>query len=81
MQYYNAVHAASEAVRARIGTVPSIAIVLGSGLGDFAGSLGSAVSMSYGELPNWPVSSVAEAPGSRHSPAALTSTRGTIPEP
>jgi purine-nucleoside phosphorylase len=58
MQYYDAVHAAAEAVRARIGEVPSIAIVLGSGLGDFAGSLGSAVSMPYGALPNWPVSSV-----------------------
>jgi purine-nucleoside phosphorylase len=58
MQYYDAVHAAAEAVRARIGEVPSIAIVLGSGLGDFAGSLASNVSMPYGELPNWPVSSV-----------------------
>src|SRR5947207_12312485 len=59
MQYYDAVHAAAEAVRARISDVPSTAIVLGSGLGDFAGSLGNAVSMPYGALPNWPVSSVA----------------------
>jgi purine-nucleoside phosphorylase len=59
MQYYDAVHAAAEAVRARIGDVPSIAIVLGSGLGDFAGALGSAVSMAYGDLPHWPVSNVA----------------------
>ena len=58
MQYYDAVYAAAEAVRRRVGDVPSIAIVLGSGLGDFAGSLESAVSMPYGELPNWPVSSV-----------------------
>ena len=37
---------------------PPIAIVLGSGLGDFAGSLGDAVSMPYGELPHWPASRV-----------------------
>ena len=40
MPYYDAVHAAAEAVRARAGEAPSIAIVLGSGLGDFASSLG-----------------------------------------
>src|SRR5437762_157338 len=58
MPYYDAVHAAAEAVRSRIGEVPSIAIVLGSGLGDFAASLSGALSMPYGELPNWPLSSV-----------------------
>ena len=59
MGYFDAVHAAADTVRARVDAVPSIAIVLGSGLGDFAGSLGSAVSMPYGELPHWPASSVA----------------------
>ena len=58
MSYYDAVHAAAEAVRARAGEAPSVAIVLGSGLGDFANSLGNPVSLPYGELPNWPVSSV-----------------------
>src|SRR5205814_4728426 len=32
--------------------------VLGSGLGDFASSLGNAVTMPYGELPHWPASRV-----------------------
>ena len=32
--------------------------MLGSGLGDFAGTLGDAVSMPYGDLPHWPVSKV-----------------------
>jgi purine-nucleoside phosphorylase len=32
--------------------------VLGSGLGDFAGTLDAAVSMPYGELPHWPASRV-----------------------
>ena len=58
MSYYDDVHAAAEAVRARAGEAPSVAIVLGSGLGDFANSLGNPVSLPYGELPNWPVSSV-----------------------
>jgi purine-nucleoside phosphorylase len=59
MQYYDTVHAAAEAIRARVHDVPSVAIVLGSGLGDFAGSLGAATSMAYGELPHWPTSTVA----------------------
>jgi purine-nucleoside phosphorylase len=59
MQYYDTVRAAAEAIRARVRDVPSIAIVLGSGLGDFAGSLEGARSMAYGELPHWPVSTVA----------------------
>ena len=38
--------------------VPDAAIVLGSGLGDFAGRLRDAVSIPYGDLPHWPVSNV-----------------------
>jgi purine-nucleoside phosphorylase len=56
--YYDAVHAAAVAVRSRAGEIPAVAIVLGSGLGDFAATLGGAVSIPYGELPNWPVSNV-----------------------
>jgi len=58
MEYYDQVKEAADAVRSRISEVPSIAIVLGSGLGDFAGSLGSAVSIPYAELPHWPASRV-----------------------
>src|SRR5262249_34045448 len=58
MEYYDKVKEAAEAVRARVREIPKIAIVLGSGLGDFAGSLGNAVSMPYGELPRWPTSTV-----------------------
>ena len=58
MAYYDDVRVAAGAVRARAGDGPSTAIVLGSGLGDFAGSLDDAVSIPYGELPHWPVSSV-----------------------
>jgi purine-nucleoside phosphorylase len=58
MSYYDEVRAAAAAIRARLGTVPDVAIVLGSGLGAFADSLGDAVTMPYAELPHWPVSRV-----------------------
>ncbi len=58
MSYYDQVKEAADAIRARVSDVPRIAIVLGSGLGDFAGSLADRVSMPYGELPYWPASRV-----------------------
>jgi purine-nucleoside phosphorylase len=58
MGYYENVKEAADAVRSRVSEVPAIAIILGSGLGDFAGSLGDAVSMPYDTLPHWPVSRV-----------------------
>jgi purine-nucleoside phosphorylase len=58
MDYFGLVQAAADAVRARAGGPLTTAIVLGSGLGDFAGSLTDATSIKYSELPNWPVSSV-----------------------
>ena len=59
MDYFGQVTAAADAVRARVGEFPSIAIVLGSGLGDFADSLGDATSLQDCDLPNWPVPQVA----------------------
>src|SRR5438132_3804206 len=58
MNYYDQVKEAADAITSRIREVPRIAIVLGSGLGDFANSLGDAVSVPYGELPHWPASRV-----------------------
>src|SRR3954453_1922224 len=55
MDYFGQVTAAAHAVRARVEQFPSIAIILGSGLGDFTGSLGGATSMLYKDLPHWPV--------------------------
>jgi purine-nucleoside phosphorylase len=37
---------------------PDAAIVLGSGLGEFAGRLTGAVSIPYGRIPHWPASTV-----------------------
>ncbi len=58
MSYFDQVEQAADAIRSRLPEVPGIAIVLGSGLGDFANSLGDAVSIPYEELPHWPVSRV-----------------------
>jgi purine-nucleoside phosphorylase len=58
MDYYDQVKEAADAIRSRIRQVPAIAIVLGSGLGDFANSLGDAIPMPYAELPHWPASKV-----------------------
>jgi purine-nucleoside phosphorylase len=55
---YDQVAEAAEAIRGRVPDVPRIAIILGSGLGDFADSLDGAVTMPYGELPHWPASRV-----------------------
>jgi purine-nucleoside phosphorylase len=58
MDYYDKVKEAADAVRSRIRAVPQIGVVLGSGLGDFAGSIGDAVTIPYDDLPHWPVSRV-----------------------
>ena len=58
MSYYDQVKEAADAIRARVPEPPAIGVVLGSGLGDFANSLGAAVAIPYGELPHWPASRV-----------------------
>jgi purine-nucleoside phosphorylase len=58
MSYYDQVNEAAEAIRARLPEIPQVGVVLGSGLGDFAHSLGDAVTMRYADLPHWPVSRV-----------------------
>ena len=52
------VEEAAAAVRERCGEVPQVAVVLGSGLGDFADAPTDAVVVPYGDLPHWPTSSV-----------------------
>jgi purine-nucleoside phosphorylase len=52
------VEEAAAVIRARCGALPETAIVLGSGLGDFARRLTEAVVMPYAELPHWPLSTV-----------------------
>jgi purine-nucleoside phosphorylase len=43
-----------EYLRSRLGAMPEIAIVLGSGLGPFAGAVEQPVVIPYEEIPGWP---------------------------
>ena len=45
-------------IRARCGAAPETAVVLGSGLGDFADRLAGAYVSPYADVPNWPASTV-----------------------
>ena len=57
--YLQQVDAAVAAVKGRCGDVAAeVAIVLGSGLGDFATRLADPVSIPYGDLPHWPASKI-----------------------
>jgi purine-nucleoside phosphorylase len=58
MTYYDNVEAAAAFLRTRTAPFPSVAIVLGSGLGAFADRLESATTIPYGDIPNWPASTV-----------------------
>ena len=58
MDTYRQIEEAAAAVRSRAGVLPDTAVVLGSGLGDFADTLTDAVAASYADLPHWPVSAV-----------------------
>ena len=58
LSMYDRVEKSAAMVRSRCGALPETAIVLGSGLGDFAGTLVDAVTMPYGDLPYWPASRV-----------------------
>jgi len=55
---FDQVDAAAAAVRSRCGSFPQTAIVLGSGLGDFADALTDAVAIRYEDLPHWPASTI-----------------------
>ncbi len=50
--------AAVAAIRARVANVPTVALVLGSGLGDFADTLAGRVAIPYGDIPTMPQSGV-----------------------
>jgi purine-nucleoside phosphorylase len=55
---YDRVEEAAASIRGRCGALPETAVVLGSGLGDFADTLLDAIATPYTELPHWPASSV-----------------------
>jgi purine-nucleoside phosphorylase len=58
MDDFRRVKEAADAVAGRLRETPRIAVVLGSGLGDFAAGVADSVSLRYDELPHWPASGV-----------------------
>ncbi len=56
---YARVALAAQVIRSRTSLKPLIALVLGSGLGDFGDEFQEAVSIPYQEIPGFPVSTVA----------------------
>ena len=58
MSTYERVEQAAAAIRSRCTAAPQVAIVLGSGLGDFADSVVDAIVTPYEQIPHWPASKV-----------------------
>lgn len=56
--YFEKVEETAGWLRQKIGAVPDVAVVLGSGLGDFADTLADKTGFAYGDIPNWPGSAV-----------------------
>jgi purine-nucleoside phosphorylase len=56
--YYDRVQRAADFVRGAVDAVPDVAVVLGSGLGDFASSLEQPTSLRYVDIPYWPAVAV-----------------------
>jgi purine-nucleoside phosphorylase len=55
---FELVEEAAAAIRARCEVLPETAVILGSGLGGFAGTLLDTVETPYEDLPHWPVANV-----------------------
>lgn len=57
-EVYEKLQKCFESVRAKIDFIPQIALVLGSGLGDYANDIQIAATMDYSEIEGFPVSTV-----------------------
>lgn len=58
MSAFDRATAAADWLRTNHGGGADVAVVLGSGLGDFADHLGGASTIPYGDIPHWPASRV-----------------------
>jgi purine-nucleoside phosphorylase len=56
--YFDTVQQTAAWLRERLTRVPDVAIVLGSGLGDFASALQEPTAFDYADIPNWPGTAV-----------------------
>ena len=54
MELLSRIHAAAEFIRRRITITPTIGLILGSGLGDFADTLENRVVIPFSEIPDFP---------------------------
>lgn len=52
------IHTTAKYIQSKLNSTPKVAIILGSGLGDFEKEIDDLVSIPYDEIPNFPVSSV-----------------------
>jgi purine-nucleoside phosphorylase len=55
---YDRVAAAVDSLRPRLSHAPEVAVVLGSGLGDFGSRLTDDVEIPYGVIPGWPTTEI-----------------------
>ena len=55
---YTRAQAAADFVRTRYASAPTLGIILGSGLGNFATQVESPTMIPYAEIPGWPLSTV-----------------------
>jgi len=60
---FDRVTEAAEWLRGRGGGGADVAVVLGSGLGDFADGMAESFTIPYGDIPHWPASRVIGHPG------------------
>jgi purine-nucleoside phosphorylase len=58
MDYFESVQETTAWLKQRSGATPDVAIVLGSGLGDFTSALADSTTFEYGDIPHWPASTV-----------------------
>jgi purine-nucleoside phosphorylase len=58
MSDYDRAREAADWIAAQSPTVPDVAVVLGSGLGEFATSVQEPLSIPYGRIPHWPATAV-----------------------
>ena len=58
MELMNRIRAAAEYIQQRIPAAPSIGLILGSGLGDFADTLENRVVIPFSEVPDFPLPTV-----------------------
>lgn len=56
--YLENINETSEYIKSKIGTVPTLGLMLGSGLGDIAEEIENPVNLSYKDIPNFPISTV-----------------------